>query len=115
MLLRMAVTMGHPPGIEPAKGLMIAKYNVEYTVTFQRHTQTSHYLSDDPVACESFLVELLERGYHIRSIKHEGVDLPRNEFDKLLKTAASILASRRLCASLGIKPDEERYRFGFTA
>lgn len=97
------------------KGPMIAKYNVEYTVPFQRHNQTSHYLSDDPVACEAFLVELLERGYHIRSIKHDGVDLPRNDFDKLLKTAASMLASKRLCGSLGIKADEERYRFGFTA
>jgi hypothetical protein len=26
-----------------------------------------------------------------------------------------MLASKRICAALGIKPDEEHYRFGFVA
>jgi hypothetical protein len=94
---------------------MIPKYNVEYTVDFGRHAQTNHYTTDDPVACEEFLVELLERGHRIRSIHHEGVDLPKVDFDKLVKTAASILAGKRICISLGIKAEEERFRFGFTA
>ncbi len=81
---------------------MLPKYTVEYTTQFKKHAQTNHYSSDDPVACEEFVEELLERGFRIQAIKHEGLD-----------TAAGMLASKRICAALGIKPDEEHYRFGF--
>jgi hypothetical protein len=82
---------------------MLPKYTVEYTTPFRRHAQPNHYSTDDPVACEEFVEELLERGFAIRAIKHEGVDLPRHEFDRIVKTAS------------GIKADEEKFRFGFTA
>jgi hypothetical protein len=39
----------------------------------------------------------------------------RPEFDRVVKTAAGMLASKRICASLGIKADEEKFRFGFIA
>ena len=94
---------------------MLPKYTIEYTTPFRRHVQTNHYGTDDPVACEEFVEELLERGFKIQSIKHEGVDLPGPEFDKVIKTAAGMLASKHVCASLGIKPEEEKYRFGFAA
>jgi hypothetical protein len=94
---------------------MLPKYTVEYTTPFRRHTQPSHYSTDDPVACEEFVEELLERGLVIRAIKHEGVDLPRHEFDRIVKTAGGMLASKHICASLGIKAEEEKFRFGFTA
>lgn len=94
---------------------MMPKYTVEYTARFRRHTQPSHYSTDDPVACEEFVEELLERGFHIGSIKHEGLDLPKPEFDRIVKTAAGMLASRHICASLGIKAEEEKFRFGFAA
>jgi hypothetical protein len=94
---------------------MLPKYTVEYTVPFRKHAQTHPYSSDDPVACEEFVEELLERGFRIQAIKHEGVDLPKHDFDKMIKTAAGMLASKRICASLGIKPEEERFRFGFAA
>jgi hypothetical protein len=94
---------------------MLPKYTVEYTAQFKKHAQTNHYSTDDPVACEEFVEELLERGFGICAIKHEGLDLPGPDFDKMIKTAAGLLASRRICASLGIKPEEEKYRFGFTA
>lgn len=94
---------------------MIPKYNVEYTVDIGRHAHTSHYTTDDPVACESFLTELLERGHRIRGIHHEGVELSKVDFDRMVKTAASMLAAQRICISLGIKSDEERFRFGFAA
>ena len=67
------------------------------------------------MACEEFVGELLERGIAIRAIKHEGVDLPRHEFDRIVKTAAGMLASKHICASLGIKAEEEKFRFGFAA
>ena len=94
---------------------MLPKYTVEYTTHFRRHAQPSHYSTDDPVACEEFVEELLERGFALRTIKHEGVELSKTEFDRLVKTAAGMLASRHLCASLGIKAEEEKFRFGFTA
>ena len=94
---------------------MLPKYTVEYTVPFRKRAQTHHYSSDDPVACEEFVEELLERGFRIQAIKHEGLDLPKPDFDKMIKTAAGMLASKHICASLGIKPEEERFRFGFAA
>ena len=51
----------------------------------------------------------------IRAIKHEGEDLSKHEFDRIVKTAAGMLASKHICASLGIKAEEEKFRFGFTA
>ena len=43
------------------------------------------------------------------------VNRPKHDFDRMVKTAASMLASRHICASLGIKAEEEKYRFGFAA
>ena len=94
---------------------MLPKYTVEYTVPFRKHAQTHHYSSDDPVACEEFVEEALERGFRIQAIKHEGLDLPKHDFDKMIKTAAGMLASKHICVSVGIKPEEERFRFGFAA
>jgi hypothetical protein len=83
---------------------MLPKYTIEYTTPFRRHAQTNHYGTDDPVACEEFVEELLERGFKIQSIKHEGLDLPRPEFDKVIKTAAGMLASKHVCASSASSP-----------
>jgi hypothetical protein len=94
---------------------MLPKYTIEYTTQFKKHAQTNHYSSDDPVACEEFIEELLERGFRIHAIKHEGLDLPMHEFDRMIKTAAGMLASKRICASLGVKSEEEHFRFGFAA
>ena len=94
---------------------MIPKYTVEYSTPLRKHTPVNHYSTDDPVACEEFVEELLERGLMIRSIKHEGVALAPAEFDQIVKTAANMMTSKRLCLSLGLKPEEERFRFGFTA
>jgi hypothetical protein len=94
---------------------MIPKYTVEYAATFRKHAQPGHYSTDDPVTCEEFIEELLDRGFAIHAIKHEGVELQKPEFDKLVRDAANVLASRKICASLGIKPEEERFRFGFAA
>lgn len=90
------------------------KWNVEYTPSRQRDSRC-HFGTDDPVACEEFISELLECRSHIHAIKHEGVELPRADFDRLVKTAGSMLASRHVCDSLGIKPEEAHHRFGFAA
>jgi hypothetical protein len=94
---------------------MIPKYDIEFTLHLRKHALNSHYTTDDPVACEEFVEGLLEGGYPIRGIKHEGLDLPRHDFDRIIKTAAGMMASKHVCASLGIKAEEEKFRFGFAA
>jgi hypothetical protein len=94
---------------------MIPKWTVEYCTQFRKHAQTNHYSTDDPVACEQFVEELLERQFPVTRISHEGVELSKHEFDRIIKNAAAMMASRHICASLGIKPEEERFRFGFAA
>lgn len=94
---------------------MLAKYHIEYDVEFGRQVQRHHYQSDDPVAVEEFLVELLERQLPIAVLRHEGVEMSRAESDRMLKTAANMLAARHLCRSLKLSAEEERFRFGFTA
>ncbi len=44
-----------------------------------------------------------------------GAELPQSEFDRFVKLAASALASKAICTTLGIKADEEHFRFGFAA
>ncbi len=94
---------------------MLAKYSIEFTTQLRKHAQVGHYVTDDPVACEEVVAEMLERGYGIRAIRHEGVDMPRPEFDRMIKVAAGMLAARHICASLGSKAEEEKHRFGFSA
>jgi hypothetical protein len=104
---------GQSMTIETERQAMLPKYTIEYTTRFKKHAQTNHYSTDDPVASEEFIEELLERGFRIQAIKHDGLDLPKHDFDKLIKTAAGSLASKRICTALGIKPEEEHFRFGF--
>ena len=94
---------------------MIPKYTVEYSVAFKKHAQTNHYSTDDPVACEEFLLELLERGFHVVNILHEGLPTSRTDFDRMIKNAGGMLAAKHICASLHIKSEEEHFRFGFAA
>lgn len=94
---------------------MLSKYNVEYAARFKRQCPSYQYYTDDPVACEEFLLELLERNFQIKAIRHDGVELPKVDFDKMVKTAGGMLASKAICAALDISPDEEHFRFGFAA
>lgn len=94
---------------------MLAKYTIEYVVPFRRQMPNAHFYTDDPVACEEFLLELLERGFPIRAIRHDGMDLAKTDFDRMIKTAAGMLAAKSIRTALGISAEEEHYRFGFTA
>ncbi len=94
---------------------MLAKYKIEYAIPFTRQDQALQHLTDDPVACEEFLTELLERGFKIKAVLHQGVALPKAEFDKLIKTAAGMLATNHICRSLSIDRVEANHRFGSPA
>jgi hypothetical protein len=95
---------------------MLAKYKVDYAMPFNGHlTATHHQLTNDPVACEQFLAELIDRGFKIERISHEGVELPEAEADKMIKTAAGIMTRRHLCTALDIDTIEAHRRFGTAA
>jgi hypothetical protein len=51
----------------------------------------------------------------IKSVSHEGVALPRIEFDNMIKSAVGMLATRHICRSLGVDSVEAHHRFGFPA
>jgi hypothetical protein len=93
---------------------MMPKYTIEYAMPFKRSAEIYCYRSDDPVACEEFLEELLERGYRIQAILHEGLELPKIDLDKMIKTAGRMMVAKAICSSLGIPAEEEHYRFGFS-
>lgn len=92
---------------------MLPKYKIEYGVPFRNRTQELHYETDDPVACEDFLSDILERDFRLFAIKHEGEPLPKNDFDRFVKSAANMMAAKHICAALNINGEEERFRFGF--
>jgi hypothetical protein len=94
---------------------MLPKYKIDYAVPFQRHDKPQHHVADDSIACEEFLTELLERGFKITDVIHDGVALRRVEFDQMIKTAAGTLATKLICRSLGIDSVEAHHRFGVPA
>lgn len=96
---------------------MLKKYTVEYSLNFRKHAPPQHheFFTDEAVACEGFVLELLERGMALHAIKRDGADLPAAEFDRIVKVAAGEVAAKLICATLHIKSDEERFRFGFAA
>jgi uncharacterized protein YabE (DUF348 family) len=96
---------------------MLKKYTIEYSLQFRKHaTAERHtFYTDDPLVCESFLQQLLERGMGIHVIRHDGVELAQADFDRMVKVAASTIAGRLVATSLNLKNDEVNHRFGFTA
>ena len=79
---------------------MLPKYTIEYSAQFGRQSQSYHYSSDDPVPCEEVLAELLERGFRIKLIRHEGLELAKADFDRMIKIAAGVLALAGLKARM---------------
>lgn len=95
---------------------MIPKYKIEFSANSSAHPQlVHHYETDDPVTCEQYVADLLELRCKLRAIKHEGMDLPRKEFDRVVKNALGMVAARHVCGSLGIDSDEAHMRFGTPA
>ena len=94
---------------------ILPKYKVEYALKVHDRVIPHHHETEDPVSCHQFLAELLRHGFMIKDIKHDGVSLSKTDFNQLVKFGANILASDQICASLAIKPEEEKYRFGFAA
>lgn len=94
---------------------MIPKYHIEYALKAGNQLHSQDYVTDDPVACEEFLVSVLEHGLKLKAIRHEGVDLPSKEFDEMIKAAAKTLAAKHVARSLGLDAEQVHFRFGFAA
>jgi hypothetical protein len=97
------------------KERMLPKYKVAFDIDPHGRAPASHFTTDDPVTCEGFLADLLERKVHIGEILHDGVPLGPKEFDGMIRTAVLLLASRHVCAALRISTDEAHVRFGLPA
>ncbi|MDB6023922.1 MAG: hypothetical protein JWM68_145 [Verrucomicrobiales bacterium] len=94
---------------------MTAKYDVEYALRGRGFFQIKNFETDDPVACETFLMQALEKGYRIQHIHRDGAPLGGARFDNMIKTAAGMLAQEHLCKSLEVDSVEAHYRFGCPA
>ena len=64
---------------------MLPKYTIEFAIDSKRNSRTNHFSTDDPVACEDFLVELLERNLRVCTISHEGLPMSQVDFDAFIK------------------------------
>ncbi|HSI64940.1 MAG TPA: hypothetical protein VLE43_17570 [Candidatus Saccharimonadia bacterium] len=94
---------------------MIAKYDIDYTVFPEHNSKISSHRTDDPVAAEEFLMQLLVSGARIHGIKHEGIALERVQQDGMLRAAAERLCTQLLSRAVHIDSAETKHRFGFAA
>jgi hypothetical protein len=94
---------------------MIPKYTIEYTIFPQHNKRVERHVTDDPIEAEDFLMHLLASGAHIQGIKHEGLALDQAQSDRMLRVAASRLASRLLEYSLQLDAAATKHRFGLAA
>ena len=94
---------------------MLHKFAIEYTRHPRSNEPSGTHRTDDPVEAEEYLMQLLHARSRILSIKHEGIEVPRAQFDRMLKVAGERLISESLCHALDIDTAEVRHRFGFAA
>jgi hypothetical protein len=94
---------------------MLHKFTIEYT----RHPHSTEpagvHRTDDPIEAEEYLMQLLQARSRILSIKHEGVEIGRAQFDRMLKVASERLGSEMLRHALDIDAAEVHHRFGLAA
>jgi hypothetical protein len=94
---------------------MLAKFSIEYTIFPQHNKRIQRHLTDDPVEAEDFLMHLLASGARIHSILHEGLALDTVQSDRMLRVAATRLASQLIEQSLHIDAADAKHRFGLAA
>ncbi len=94
---------------------ILSKYHIVYSLEFRHQREEYDFRTDNPVACEEFLSELLEKGIRIVAVRHDGVDLPEKQFTQMIRNAAGMVATRHICASLDEDYEAVHHRFGFAA
>jgi hypothetical protein len=90
-------------------------YDIEYSTGRRGEISREHFETDDPIACENFLVNLLEKKSKIHRICHNGTELSPQAFDRMIKSAAGMMAQEHVCESLGCDSVDAHYRFGVPA
>jgi hypothetical protein len=94
---------------------MLSKFTIDYVVFPQHNTRVRTHRTDDPVEAEEFLMHLLLGHADIKAIRHEGVELTKHQFDRMIKIAAERVMSEMLCDSLNVDASDIKSRFGFAA
>lgn len=94
---------------------MLHKFTIDYARHARSQEPAGTLRTDDPIEAEDYLMQLLLARSRILSIKHEGVDLPQAQFDRMLKVAAERLIAESLGHALDIDVAEVRHRFHLTA
>jgi hypothetical protein len=102
-MFRAGPIMNHP---------MHAKFAITYTVFPEHNKRVDTHYSDDPVETELFLSQLIATKCRIHELKHDGVDLEPNAFDRMVRLAGERLIGRLIGAALKIDYAEVRHRFG---
>jgi hypothetical protein len=94
---------------------MQTKYIIEYTRLHHPTETPLLHRTDDPIEAEEFLMQLLSAHARILQIKHEGIEMPQHQMDRMLKVASERLVSQMLRDALSIDGEEVRHRFGIAA
>jgi len=94
---------------------MLYKFTIDYTRHPRSLEPAGTHRTNDPIEAEEYLMQLLHARSRILSIRHEGVEIPRAQFDQMLKIAGERLISESLRHALDIDTAEVRHRFGFAA
>lgn len=94
---------------------MLNKFTIEYTRPPHSREPAGTHRTDDPIEAEEFLMQLLHARSRILAIKHDGVDMPRDQFDRMITIASERLMAEYLCHALDIDTAEVRHRFGLAA
>ena len=94
---------------------MLSKFAISYTIFPEHNKRLDTHHTDDPVAAETFLMQLLLTGARIHEIRHDGVPVEPHQSDRMIKIAAERIASRLIRASLEMDYVEVRHCFGFAS
>jgi hypothetical protein len=94
---------------------MLSKFAIDYHAFPHHDARVYTHLTDDPIEAEDFLMHLLAARSRVLVIRHEGAEMTRHQFDRMLKIAAERIASALLRESLRLDAAEIKDRFGFAA
>lgn len=94
---------------------MLRKFAIDYVLNAHHPRGVHTHHTDDPVELEDFLMHLLAARVRVLAIRHDGAEMDRAWFDRLLKIAAERIASTLLRESLALDGAEVKDRFGFAA
>lgn len=94
---------------------MNTKFAIEYILNPHHNKRVMTHYTDDPVEAEDFLAHLLAAGARISGIRHDAMELPPHQFDRMIKVAAERVIVTLLAESLGLDTAAIKHRFGFAA